>query len=118
MTSAPLQRHVSDASAARIAELEAEVARLRRRLNATGLDARAWEQQPDDPAHVARLVGWLAICTWTTDANGAFVEPQPYWQAYTGQSWEEYRGDGWAEAIHPDDRERLRRSWAEAMQTV
>jgi PAS domain S-box-containing protein len=91
LTSAPLQRPSAESQADRIAELEAEVAHLRRRLSATGLDVRAWEQQSDDPSHVARLVGWLAICTWTTDGKGDFVEPQPYWQAYTGQSWEEYR---------------------------
>ncbi|EYD73512.1 putative sensory transduction histidine kinase [Rubellimicrobium mesophilum DSM 19309] len=117
MTTAPVQRPLTDTSQARIAELEAEVARLRRRLNATGLDTRALDPGSDSRADVARLVGWLAICTWTTDAKGDFLEPQPYWQAYTGQSWDECRGGGWANAIHPDDRERLRRSWAEAVAT-
>ena len=30
---------------------------------------------------------------WWTNAAGEFVEEQPFWQAYTGQSWEEYKGN-------------------------
>lgn len=54
---------------------------------------------------------------WVTDAAGAFIEPQPAWEAYTGQSWEEYRGFGWANALHPDDRERVKDLWLAAIQS-
>src|SRR5205823_4736211 len=42
---------------------------------------------------------------------GAFVAAQPAWQAYTGQTWEEHRGFGWINALHPEDRERIRKTW-------
>jgi PAS domain S-box-containing protein len=45
---------------------------------------------------------------WTTDADGRFVAPQPSWAAFTGQTWGELQGFGWVNALHPDDRERVR----------
>ena len=61
------------------------------------------------------LVSVITDVPWTTDAQGAFSTPQPAWEAYTGQSWEEYRSFGWASALHPDDRERIRRLWLTAL---
>ena len=40
--------------------------------------------------------------------------PQPPWAAYTGQTWEEYRGFGWVNALHPDDRDHVRKQWEAA----
>ncbi|MCL1468496.1 PAS domain S-box protein [Argonema galeatum] len=61
------------------------------------------------------LVAALTSVVWTTDALGAFVTPQPSWEAYTGQSWPEQAGWGWAQAIHPDDRERVKEIWARSV---
>lgn len=44
---------------------------------------------------------------YTIDPSGRFAEPQTAWAAYTGQEWEQHRGYGWAEALHPDDRQRM-----------
>jgi PAS domain S-box-containing protein len=63
------------------------------------------------------LVSVITDVPWTADAAGAFVTPQPAWQAYTGQAWEEYRGLGWMNAVHPDDREFLRTAWRTASAT-
>jgi PAS domain S-box-containing protein len=60
------------------------------------------------------LVSVITDVPWVTDAAGAFVAPQPAWEAYTGQTWEEYRSFGWANALHPDDRQRLKEIWNEA----
>jgi PAS domain S-box-containing protein len=60
------------------------------------------------------LVSVITDVPWTTDANGAFVMPQPAWAAYTGQSWEEYRAFGWANALHPDDRSQVEEIWRRA----
>jgi len=51
---------------------------------------------------------------WSVDPEGQFTEPQPSWEAYTGQPWEEHRGFGWVAALHPDDRERVRAIWERA----
>jgi hypothetical protein len=39
---------------------------------------------------------------------------QPTSSEFTGQTWEELRDFGWINAIHPDDRERVRKLWEAA----
>jgi PAS domain S-box-containing protein len=63
------------------------------------------------------LVSVITDVPWTADATGAFTTPQPAWAWFTGQTWEEYRGFGWFEALHPDDREDLSKSWKQACQS-
>jgi PAS domain S-box-containing protein len=48
---------------------------------------------------------------WISDAAGRFVERQDSWESYTGQPWAEHRDLGWINALHPDDREAVRRAW-------
>lgn len=60
------------------------------------------------------LVGAITSVVWTADAGGRFVEPQPAWEAYTGQRWEDHRDRGWTAAVHADDRERIEAAWARA----
>jgi PAS domain S-box-containing protein len=52
---------------------------------------------------------------WTTDDSGAVRAPTPSWEHFTGQSFDAYAGDGWLQAVHPDDRERVARSWREGV---
>jgi len=61
------------------------------------------------------LVDATSTLAWRRDGAGHFTEPQPAWEAYTGQGWEEYRGLGWLAAIHPEDRPVVRENWARAM---
>jgi PAS domain S-box-containing protein len=49
---------------------------------------------------------------WTTAPGGDLVGPMERWCAFTGQSPEQAQGDGWLRVVHPDDRERVRRTWA------
>ena len=60
------------------------------------------------------LIAATTSIVWTRDAGGAFVDPQPSWSAYTGQTPDEYMGFGWLDAIHPEDRERVRQCWRQA----
>jgi len=53
------------------------------------------------------LIEATSSLAWSSDPTGKFVEPQPAWSAYSGQTWEELRDYGWAQALHPEDRERL-----------
>ena len=55
-----------------------------------------------------------APIVWWTNADGEFVEEQPCWRDYTGQTWDEYRGSGWASCLHPDDRPSIMADWASA----
>lgn len=63
------------------------------------------------------LVQATTSVVWTTNADGEFVEPQPSWEAYTGQTWAEYKGRGWASAIHPDDLESVAREWSAVLKS-
>jgi two-component system cell cycle sensor histidine kinase/response regulator CckA len=60
------------------------------------------------------LVSVITDVPWVADPSGAFVTPQLAWEAYTGQRWEEHRAFGWANALHPEDRERVKEIWTEA----
>ncbi len=56
---------------------------------------------------------------WTADRHGTLTYTSPRWQAYTGRSPDRAGGPpggragdgGWLDAIHPDDRDRVRASW-------
>lgn len=63
------------------------------------------------------LVSATTSVVWTTDPGGRFVEPQPGWQSYTGQTWDEYRGLGWQEALHAEDREQVLATWQRALES-
>jgi PAS domain S-box-containing protein len=56
-----------------------------------------------------------ASIVWWMDAAGEFVEEQPYWQEYTGQTWDEYKGSRWVSCLHPDDRKSIVADWASAL---
>ena len=60
------------------------------------------------------LVMATTSVVWTSDPEGRFVDRQAAWEGYTGQPFEDHRGFGWIDALHPDDRESLRASWAHA----
>jgi PAS domain S-box-containing protein len=62
------------------------------------------------------LVTAITDITWATPPSGEFREDQPGWRAFTGQTREALLGWGWLDAVHPEDRERVARTWREALQ--
>ena len=56
-----------------------------------------------------------ASIVWWTNASGEFVEEQPSWREYNGQTWEEYRGSAWVSCLHPDDRDSIIADWTSAV---
>lgn len=56
-----------------------------------------------------------ASIVWWTNADGEFIDEQPYWQAYTGQTWEEYQGSRWISCLHPEDRDSIVEDWTRAV---
>ncbi|HEU0015813.1 MAG TPA: GAF domain-containing protein [Longimicrobium sp.] len=84
-------------------------------------DALPSRAEPPDPVaarlrneeRLRALVESDAVTVWATDARG-MVEDMPVWRRLTGQTPEQVRGEGWADALHPDDRERVRRLWWQA----
>jgi PAS domain S-box-containing protein len=63
------------------------------------------------------LVIATAEVVWLCDAEGRVVDLSQSWQVMTGQTEEEHKGWGWVNAIHPEDRERTRQLWKEAIAT-
>ncbi|MBD1862092.1 MULTISPECIES: PAS domain S-box protein [Trichocoleus] len=63
------------------------------------------------------LVVATAQVVWTTDATGQATADSPLWRALTGQNETEFKGLGWLEVVHPEDQERIKRIWLEAVRT-
>jgi PAS domain S-box-containing protein len=75
---------------------------------------RAQEELARREERYRALVTATTSVVWTADPDGRFVEPQPSWEEYTGQTPEAYRGLGWADALHPDDRAAVQAAWTRA----
>ncbi|MBV8671840.1 MAG: GAF domain-containing protein, partial [Acidobacteriaceae bacterium] len=74
----------------------------------TAIDnARLFRELGLSESRYRSLIDASSSLAYTVDPKSHFVEPQPAWSAYTGQTWEELRGSGWVNALHPDDRERI-----------
>jgi PAS domain S-box-containing protein len=58
-------------------------------------------------------LGAAGVARWTRSLNGSFHDLQPSWSALTGQTQNELAGFGWLDAVHPDDRDRVRSHWTE-----
>ncbi len=58
---------------------------------------------------------------WLSDTEGHILSDDAVdwssWRAFTGQSSEESQGSGWLNAVHPDDRDRTAKAWAESIAT-
>ncbi|MBY8872696.1 SpoIIE family protein phosphatase [Micromonospora sp. PLK6-60] len=96
--------------------------RLRGAVREAGERERAWQAEAAARAAQQRadrrfrtLVEASTAVVWTADRQGRIVEPQPSWEAYTGQVWPEYADDGWAGALHPDDRARIGAAWRDVV---
>jgi PAS domain S-box-containing protein len=63
------------------------------------------------------LVQAGAQVVWVTTPTGQIAEDSPEWRWITGQTVEEYRATGWLAAIHPEDRERVGRAWADCIRS-
>jgi PAS domain S-box-containing protein len=61
------------------------------------------------------LVRALSTEVWRMSVTGELIGDLPVWRSVTGQSREQLAGLGWLDAVHPDDRERVRRTWKEAV---
>lgn len=57
-----------------------------------------------------------AQIVWTKNAQGDVMDDVPMWRAFTGQAVSEVAGRGWANAVHPEDRQRVSEVFAGALQ--
>jgi len=63
------------------------------------------------------LITASAQIVWSTNAQGGVVDDMPTWRAFTGQTFDEIKGVGWANALHPEDRDRVQAAWTQAVQS-
>jgi PAS domain S-box-containing protein len=54
---------------------------------------------------------------WSTTPDGEFRRVTSEWTRFTGQAPAEAAGRGFLEAVHPEDRERTRTAWEQAVET-
>jgi PAS domain S-box-containing protein len=62
----------------------------------------------------ASLVTSITSIVWVAGPNGEFVDAQPEWEDFTGQSRAEYQDLNWIAALHPDDRNEVKQAWVDA----
>jgi PAS domain S-box-containing protein len=83
----------------------------------TGPSGRAREGVSALHARERMAVELAGQALWIADVAGRLVEPGT-WPLFTGQSADDAlarHGTGWLDAVHPDDRERLRAQWQECL---
>jgi PAS domain S-box-containing protein len=68
---------------------------------------------------LAGVVSASADIIWASDENGNMIDSSQldgveasHWTEYTGQAETDTHGDGWLDAVHPDDRESAKTTWA------
>lgn len=86
---------------------------LARRAAVAIENARLYRKAQQEEERFRALVDATSQMVWRTGPDGLVVD-MPQWRTYTGQSEEEVRGYGWANAIHPEDRERVEKTWQDA----
>lgn len=69
----------------------------------------------DREAHYRSLSETLPHLVFTSNSRGECDFFSKQWYAYTGLDEAASRGLGWLDAVHPDDREALRRNWLDAV---
>jgi two-component system cell cycle sensor histidine kinase/response regulator CckA len=102
-----------------VAQLEREVAELRRQL--TMLIPQFPElNQTDEHHELYREAGYRALIelspqvVWIADANGMATYANQYWYDLTGMTLEKTLSGGWTRVIHPDDVKRIYPEWQRA----
>lgn len=63
------------------------------------------------------LIAATTSIVWTANNEGKIIETVPLWERFTGQQQAQYQGLGWLNAIHPEDREKIKAIWKEVQVT-
>jgi PAS domain S-box-containing protein len=103
-----VMQFMTDVSKRRFTEHDLRLAEDVAARASTAIDnARLFRERGLSESRYRSLIEASSSLAYTVDAKSNFVETQPAWSAYTGQTWQELRGMGWINAIHPEDRDRI-----------
>jgi PAS domain S-box-containing protein len=76
---------------------------------------RKEEALRESEARYRALVTASSVIVWRGNPQSERLFVTTAWRELTGQSEAESRNAGWLDAVHPDDRERCRRLWEQAV---
>src|SRR5499427_1849558 len=74
-------------------------------------NARAEEALQSSERNLSAIINTIPTAAWTTRPDGYCDFLNQVWFDYVGMTAEHAKGWGWAEAIHPDDRNKLVEYW-------
>nr|WP_017297035.1 PAS domain S-box protein [Nodosilinea nodulosa] len=63
------------------------------------------------------LVESIPQLVWTANAEGAIIDVNQRWSAFTGLTLDQIKTQGWQAVVHPEDAPILGQNWAAAQQT-
>ncbi|WP_223649135.1 PAS domain-containing protein [Hymenobacter psoromatis] len=69
----------------------------------------------DEQERTQFMLSSLPVFVWTATAAGQRDYFNPRWLEYTGKALADEQGEQWLADLHPDDRERVRTQWAQAV---
>lgn len=107
------------------AQLEREVAELRRQLSTLVLQSPELSspdgQKEPVPREISNEASYRALIelspqiVWIADAHGLTTYTNQYWFDLTGLTLEQTLDDGWTRVLHPDDAEKTFQEWQAAV---
>ncbi|NJW53522.1 PAS domain S-box protein [Salinimicrobium oceani] len=77
------------------------------------LNRRALENSEKE---LRNVIDTVPVIVWLTNPEGQGVFFNKNWYSYTGQTYEDSRGHGWMTAVHPDDRDQVKKNFLDANQ--
>src|SRR5262249_16749159 len=89
------------------AQLEREVAELRRQLKSAGAHPNGITPGGAESSYSHTVYGTLIElfpqAVWMTDAQGQNIYSNRFWHEFSGMTFDQTAGSGWISAVHPED---------------
>ncbi len=78
--------------------------------------AEAHQKLQESEQRYSNLAMMSPVGIFQSDTQGRCIFTNEHWQIISGRSNEASQGSGWEQAIHPDDRDRVKTEWYKATQ--
>jgi len=84
-------------------------------LRAARAAAEAQQKLADEQERTRFILENLPVLIWTATPDGQRDYFNPRWLAFTGHEMSAQTGEQWVACLHPDDRDRVRTQWQQAV---